>query len=81
MYWNAFRMKISSCHPELLEVRFYICCSQAKGHCLACLKNKIQTVKGNSTNISLWKPRYFILLQISNKQGQALASRCGGADF
>ena len=29
--------------------------------------------------VSLWKPRYFIQLQISNNQAQALASRCVGA--
>ena len=53
--------------------------SQAEGCWLTCLKNKIQTVKSNSIKASLWKPRYFIQLQISNNQAQALASRCVGA--
>jgi hypothetical protein len=30
---------------------------------------------------SLWNLRYFIQLQISNDQAQALASRCAGAGF
>ena len=27
--------------------------------------------------VSLWKPRYFIQLQISNNQAQTLTSQCG----
>jgi hypothetical protein len=45
------------------------------------MRNKGGVVKSNSIKASLWKPRYFIQLQISNNQTQALASRCGGAGF
>ena len=40
----------------LLGVGMHACCSQAEGCWLTCLKNKIQTVKGNSTQFLCGSP-------------------------
>ena len=44
---------------------------------LTCLKNKVETVKSNSTKASLEKSRYSIQLQISNDQARLRAPSVG----
>ena len=80
MYLECFLMKINNCHLHCWRQGFTSAAVR-----LACLRNKGGTVKSNSIKASLWKPRYFIQLQISNNHAQTLASRvgerCGGAGF
>jgi hypothetical protein len=55
----------------------HACCSQAEGHLLTYLKNKVETVKDTVQKLLLGNSRYSIQLQISKDQARLRAPSVG----